>query len=90
MCTVDPLRSHLHQWKRLVPTVNDSVNFSCDKLRDFKLNTAGYVGLVVAVVFPSVLLKKPSELSNDGKVDETKRRKRLEMREGYKGIVLLD
>ena len=38
---------------RLVPTVNDSVNFSRDKLHAFKRNAAGYVGLVVTVVFLS-------------------------------------
>ena len=77
---------------RLVPKVNDSVNFSRDKLHAFKRNTAGYVGLVVAVVFPSFLCNKPSELSNEGMIDEadlTRRWKGLEKRESYECTVLL-
>ena len=44
---------------RLVPKVNDSVNFSRDKPHAFKRNAAGYVGLVVADVFPPFSCKKP-------------------------------
>ena len=63
---------------RLVPTVNDSVNFSCDKPYVFKPIAAGYVGLavnVVTVVFPSFSCKKPSKLLNEGLTDEASPKK---------------
>ena len=63
---------------RLVPTENDRVDFSHDKLHAFKRNTAGYVGLIASVVFPSFSCKKPGELLNEGTTDKVTLNKETE------------
>ena len=65
-------------WNRLVLTVNGSVCFLRDKPHAFKGNAAEYTGLVVAVVFPSFSCMKPSELSNEGMIDEESLNKETE------------
>ena len=47
---------------RLVPTVNDSVNFSCDNQHTFERNAAGYVGLVVTVFFSFVFMQETKQV----------------------------
>ena len=56
-------------WNRLIPKVNHSINFSHDKPHAFKRIAAGYVGLVVAVVFSSFSCKKPIESIIKGTID---------------------
>ena len=57
---------------------NDRVHFSHGKPNAFKGNAVGYVDSVAAIVFASFSCKKPSELLNEGTIDEVSLNKEME------------